>query len=238
MEEDYQTFSLCDDFRVYTSHHERKVELSDIEKQQIDGIWSEGLSKEGKWLFDGQILSANEWSESFLRGDFVPYREYFAETRQSSLFSKLRIRPVGITGYTYLDGKLLLGKRADNLAQFAGFHECAPSGGVDPSVCLPPSNIVDVRTLVLKELAEETGITSVSVKSVHPALLVIENDRSIEIIYLVELKGQLQDYQDLKPNREYSLFEWVGIDEALTDRVFSPMTKKILQVMASEVLNC
>jgi len=109
------------------------------------------------------------------------------------------VRPLGVKGVTFRIGKVLMGKRADFVAAYAGFWEFAPSGGAEPG--RSPTE------LIMAELREETGLVSAT-EPLPVAVLYDPLLRCWELVYRLTAS----DLDPTERTAEYSSLAWCELD--------------------------
>lgn len=187
--------------------------------REIEAIWE----KEG--CFDGKILTALEVNQTGLTGAFIPYRYFLASERSAEIKSALNIQAVAVTGMTRnKGGQWLLGQRSENVTQYPGYWELAPSGGIDEASM--SQGEVDFKEQLLRELKEETGIDKVG--CVVPKFLIQDQvsgmwELCLEVVVTKEPELSSREYQKLlwvdKENLPSG--ERVPLTRILLDRILS-----------------
>jgi len=86
-------------------------------------------------------------------------------------------RGLGVRGIIEQDGKVLLGKRAENVGRYPGLWECAPAGGL-------PVGAQPVHAL-LEELREETGLAASGGGASAVAVIFDDQARTWEIVFAI-----------------------------------------------------
>lgn len=125
-------------------------------QERVDDIWERG--KRATWLFDGVCLSLTSISASLLKGELVPYRAWYACTRDHSLFEKMPIFPLALSGRTIAEDRVLVGRRSPKVSTYAGRYECVPSGTFSQDA-MDSAGVVNVAQMVRTELEEEAGLS-------------------------------------------------------------------------------
>lgn len=161
--------------------------LSEAKKRLIDTIWDQEQKRKGGRLFNGMILSAQEYTEKKLTGFFVPYKYFLAQACDPSLKPSLKILPVSLSGLTFAGNALVVAKRASWVTQYPEQYELAPSGGVTE----PPfeKDSIDIKAQLLDELNEEVGIDRALVKKIKFFALVRDfQGDAVELVAEIEAK--------------------------------------------------
>lgn len=168
----------------------------------IDACWAAQKLRCGENLFDGTLFTVTHYSETHLSGRFIPYRWYMAWLYDPRVRAELPLCPLGVSGLTYTDDRVLLGKRASCVASFPNAYEFAPSGSVDTS-CLVGDQL-DLASLLLRELEEETAIPPQQVLHLQPfALVRHSSDGTIEACASIHVSDAALDSVHAEPT-EYS----------------------------------
>lgn len=142
----------------------------------IDQIWSEEqLSPAGRegGLFNGRIFRLNQFTADTMVGYFAHYKELVAQIRQPELFSSLSLTPLGVCGYLTCQGRLLLGKRGNQVTHYPGWWELAPSGGVDADF-VKPDNTIDIIAQFGQEFEEEIGLPVDTLTDLRQQALILD----------------------------------------------------------------
>lgn len=203
-------------------------------KTEVDACW-ENLKRHGTNLYDGLIFSANIFEKHRIIGCFIPYRYYVAWRRRPELRSKIPIKPLCVSGITHTYDEILIGKRAPHVHLFPNHYEFAPSGGVDKES--EKNGRIDYCDLVLRELNEETGLTSNTVDRLN-LFSVIEDiqEESLELCFDIAIKKR---FTNLLPSAEYSaLIPWKkeALNSFLTQQAndWVPFSKQLWQAWQKE----
>ncbi len=131
----------------------------EVDEHRIEEVWQEGKKALGKKLFDGVIASLFSYHENLLQVQFIQYRVFYAWKNDPALRKLLPIHPIGISGVTRSQGRLLVGRRTLGLANRAGLIELVPSGSIDAESRSSKNPMeIDIQELMLRELSEESGI--------------------------------------------------------------------------------
>lgn len=149
---------------------------------KVDALWNAQVRERGTAVFNGKIFSVKERTSSRITGIVLEYRLLAAQQRCPELFTSLQVRPLGVSGVIESPDGFIFGRRGSDLAILSGQWELAPSGGIDPDVCMH-NNHVDYLRQVQVELEEETGIDPDKVAELTPSVLV--EDRQTHVLDLV-----------------------------------------------------
>lgn len=146
--------------------------------QRVDAIWDRAVARRQETLFDGHLLSLEEWTPQRLTVRRAPYRLFWAGRQEPTLRSALGIRPLAVSGLVWSHGHLIWGRRGDRVTQEAGRWELAPSGGLDGQGA-SLGNGVDFGAQLWTEAHEELGIQAGELS--HPRPLVLVEDVASQV---------------------------------------------------------
>lgn len=204
--------------------------LSESQKSLIDTIWEQEQKRKSGRLFNGMILSAQEYSEKKLTGHFVPYKYFLAQTCDPSLKPALKILPVSLSALTIAGGSVVLAKRSSWVTQYPDHYELAPSGGVtEPAF---EKETIDIKGQIIDELNEEVGIDRTLVKKIKFFALIRDfQSEAVELIADIEaspysLQSSTGEYAQIMtiPLSELAAFVEVHRNE------FVPLSLAILKL--------
>lgn len=220
----YQTFMIDHNFRIEVVESADVIKLSDDDLKRVEAVWEQEKQLKGDRLFDGRLLCYIEHGGDYLRGAFISYKIYLAVLKDPTLRAALPIKALGISGITRSGPYTLWGKRASFVSGFAGFYECAPSGGLSHEMV--KGGNIRVEEPFIQELTEETGIQHRSIKNIQPLALVFDDDASLfEVIASIEVDSSLAKGK-LSPSDEYEELLWVSDSDQQT--FFNSHSGKIL----------
>lgn len=221
-------FPITTDIVVRLSNNEVRV-VPDECKNKIDEIW-EKEKREG--FFDGTVLCLKKYSEKELLCDLVSFKTFYASIRDRSLKKLLNIFPLGISGRTLFNNKILLGKRSESVAFYQGEKECVPSGSID-RLFVDKNQIVNLECGISTELTEESGIEASCVEKVIPRALYWDREGSVWDIHIdVYLKEDVKIENLVSSQGEYTHFQWVekkNISVSLLEECL-PLSRMLLQL--------
>lgn len=182
--------------------------ISEDDEKELTATWEHERRRCGDYLYNGKVFSALHFDANGMQGCWISYREALAGHRKPALAERLGILPVAVSGMVWAGEHLLVGQRAEHLAQFPGHWELAPSGGLDPESQRGPE--VDFRETLYKELQEETGILPEAIARLHPFAL-MRGQTALEICLEVQLHAA--EPFTVEPTAEYVQFIWVAKDK-------------------------
>lgn len=195
------------DFKVNINYEHPQSIISEANKIRIEEIWKNELIRTQGKLFNGELLSADNFDGKHLRGHFVEYKLYIAQTRDPSLMDELRITPICVCGYTTAGDFILIGKRADHVTDYQNYFELVPAGGIDPSAIVKDG--IDIIKQIKIELKEEAGIEAMMVRSIIPSFLIFyPGNRTYEICAKIELDPSVRNLV-LERDEEYTELMWI-----------------------------
>lgn len=196
---------LPPDFSVIVNHSFVQKGFDEETKHQIEDIWKKELIRTNGKLFNGKLLSAEEFDGKQMIAHFVEYKHYLAYSRDPSL--DICIRPLCVCGYTTSDENILFGLRADYVTDFPNYFELVPAGGLDPSSMV--NNKIDVIKQLRIELKEEAGIEESMIRSIVPTYLVEYYEPcTYEIVAKIELNASAKNWVGERDD-EYTELIWV-----------------------------
>ncbi len=141
---------------------------------EVDRRWA-ALCEQNPAFFDGRVshvlgVHRNGYGGASIYVADCAYRFYAV---QDEAFD-LGVRPLGVKGLATRDGRVLAGRRASEVAHYAGAWEFAPGGVVEPGE--RPGDVVQ------RELREETSL-SLSAPPVARAIVADPVVRSWEVVF-------------------------------------------------------
>ena len=196
---------------VIESLQERSVAPAEVQSQ-VDMIWLSEQTRRSQPMHDGGLFSLETRAEACWTGAFVPYRWFVAQLRAPELFEVLRVRPVAVSGVLSGPDGVVFGRRSAGGAQFPGWWELAPSGGLDRA-CRRADGTIDYIGKVVEELVEETGCPAARLTRIRPFAAVEDTTtRSVDIG--VELstdltRAELERHAQANASGEYDTIEIV-----------------------------
>lgn len=152
--------------------------LSSDLQAKVDALWEAEVRRRGTAVYDGCIFSVKDRTPDRITGVVVQYRLFAAQQRCPELFHTLEVRPLAVSGIVESPDGFIFGRRSDELAAAPGQWELAPSGGIDPEVCLFDQVVNYLRQFEI-ELEEETGIGASLVAGATPVVLVEDQDTHV-----------------------------------------------------------
>jgi HAD superfamily hydrolase (TIGR01509 family) len=202
---------ISDGFRVMASSE--PLSLGETERRRVDALWEEALCQRPH-LFDGTLFAVSGRDGDVLHGRFVAYRNYLAQRRDPSL--GLRMVPLGVSGLVVCAGQVAFARRTENTTQYPGRMELVPSGGIDAG-SLRADGTVDHRAQLVRELAEETGITEEDIIRIEPMALVRDRvDPVLDVASVIEVAATARASVEgaiTERSGEYRALRWVPVAE-------------------------
>lgn len=184
----FESFPIAPSFSIETTPLNEPLNLKESKKRLIETIWQHEQKRRNGKLHEGYILSASSFDSKKLIGNFAPYKHFLAEYVDPSLKADLNITPVSMSAITFSGENIIIGKRADWVAEYPMRFELAPSGGINNETLDEEGN-VDLKAQLIQELEDETGIPKSGVKKVKFFALIKDHLRgSIELVATIELK--------------------------------------------------
>lgn len=199
---------ITNDFHIRFDLNKTSFHLTEWQTSEVMRIWEE--QQKSKLLFDGLLFSVLSLEEGCLIGRWIDYKYMIAQRHSPGLQATLNVVPLGISGITTCADSVLMGKRADFLANYPGCYECAPSGGVDPSTI--NGNEVDLLALISKELEEEVGISRDDILEINLNYLCYDtNAHAYELVASINLDPKALEKATI--SEEYPEVFWLKKSE-------------------------
>lgn len=226
-----ESIPLTSDYSFLVIPEDPLLRLTKGELELIEKIWSEEEQREKRILFNGKLYSAIYVGPSRTVGRFVPYKFYIASLRAPELRERLAIYPVCITGRTFLNGSVLIGKRSMHVTQYPGCYELVPSGGIDDEAV--QQGKINVFLQFQIELKEEACIVPEQIK--HISLQSLEFDAgssTYEVCADIHVNAPQMETPMYK-SHEHEELQWIPINELSVflnqhDADFVPFARKLL----------
>ena len=188
---------------------------------EVERRWRE-LCRRNPAYFDGRLyhvlgVHRNGHGGAVLHVVDCAYRFFAVQDHEFDL----GVRPLGLKGVTIRERQLLMGRRAANVAAYAGLWEFAPSGGAEPGK--------SPAELIQEELIEETGLHS----GAEPIPIAVMLDAVLNCWEIV-FRLTVNDAAPQSRTAEYSMLEWRRADDLPTD--LSPIARQI-SALVPEMMN-
>jgi mutator protein MutT len=182
---------------------------------EVQWRW-DALRKRNPRYFDGRLyhvigVHRNGYGGAVLHVADCAYRFHAVQDEDFDL----GVRPLGVKGIVRRDGLVLLGRRAHDVAAYAGQWEFAPGGVVEPGD-------TPVQTVV-NELREETGLT-VKREPTPIAVLYDAVIRCWEIVFRIEPGAEGEP-----TTAEYADMHWCRPDDLPVD--LTPTARKMIPLV-------
>lgn len=186
-------------------HQQKKLSLETL--AHIEELWKNEIIRTKGKVFNGQLLSADDFDGIVLKGHFVEYKHYLAQARDPTLRDQLQIKPICVSGYTSAQEEILFGRRSEHVTDYQGFLELVPSGGID-SLAVKQDGI-DIHKQFQIELLEEAGIEASLILHITPIFLIRCTEVcSYEICAKIELEPSCRELL-VERDEEYKELIWV-----------------------------
>jgi len=205
--------------------------------ERISDLWEEEKESNGS-LFNGQIFSLYQREGAKLSGWFVEYRWWIAQRRDPTLFEKLQISPLAVSGLLRLGEGIVFGSRSLDMIQDPGFWELPPSGGIGYE-CRRPNNTIAPEHQIAIELEEELHISSDFIQSLVPFALVEDKTNNVYDIgfeIFLDITPEVLKFQfEQSNNSEYTDLRLISIKELAPfikeeKNKISPVTVELLKL--------
>lgn len=174
-----------------------EAQLSQEDLQLVEEVWTQETAN--RKLYNGTVYCIHSFEEGILRIQPMSYKTVMAIERHPDFGQRLQRWPLGVTGVTECDGKILMGKRSKNVAIRREYWETAPAGSLDDA---------NPEKQILEELLEETAIGQEHLTSLQAFAIAYDIEVGIkDLCYHIQLNPRaLKVYA---PNGEYSQLKWV-----------------------------
>jgi 8-oxo-dGTP pyrophosphatase MutT (NUDIX family) len=184
--------------------------------EEVERRWA-ALCRKNPAYFDGRLyhvlgVHRNGHGGASIHVMDCAYRYFAVQDREFDL----GVRPLGLKGVTIRDGQVLMGRRAANVAAYAGLWEFAPSGGAEPGKT--------TAELIQEELMEETGLSS----GAEPIPVAVMHDSVLKCWEIV-FRLTPGDASPRSRTAEYSELEWRRADNL--PEGLSPMARQIAALL-------
>jgi len=168
-------------------------------------------------IVNGTIVCVRAIDGGRIDACLAEYRLFVARERDKDVRRRLALRAIGVSGIVVLStGELLVARRGEDVTEYPGAWELAPSGSV-PASAVADDGRVDTLGSLLVELQEETGIERQSVATARPLGLVWDSSQDgFDVCYELRLAksvpfstlagAEYRDLQALAPAEATHLF--------------------------------
>ena len=146
---------------------------------EAERLWREAMHANEN-LFDGAILDVAEVSSSHISVRVISYRAFLTERMRG----EKNIKPLGVSGYVFAGGKLLLGVRPENVTQYSSYLEALPSGSVGWAGF---DSAIDPRSALFEEVEEEMGIAQQAIAVDDPILIYDKSAATFDLCFPIRL---------------------------------------------------
>lgn len=189
-------------------------------------------SDAAKGLTDGLVLRVVKQNDVFELSP-LPYRYFWTQRLDPDLFAT-PLQSLAVTGVTWCEERLLLGRRADWVLQDANCLELVPSGSAD-------AGGGDLFAQIDREMTEELGISTGAITA-HRLLGIVEDDANnvVEAVIETKLTGSFADVRQSHAgieHREYSELLALTASElaAAIDRGRDPISAVSMTIFAHAI---
>ncbi len=209
----FEVLSIAEDYRIEVC--EKKHSYSIPVQTEVERIWKKEKEARGDALYNGKLLSLLSMDATCLVGEVVDYKHFLAQHSDPSLFEKIKIVPVAVTGIVSVENKYLIGKRSKRVLTHQGLMEFVPSGGVEQGI-MQSGTLYPSQQLLL-ELFEETGMELTVVEAITPFAVIKQGIQGpVDICAHIRLNPQALQHAAF-PANEHLFFEWKTKEELYHD---------------------
>ncbi|MBS0959485.1 NUDIX hydrolase [Acetobacter thailandicus] len=142
--------------------------LSPEIQTEASHIWAKACEARPE-LFNGCVFSADHVSRTCITGHWTEYRLVLAQMKNPSLFSKLKLNPLAVTGLLRTPQGYVLGRRHPSSVYQGNFWQSPPAGSIEKREA---SDAVNLKEQLLAEAEEELGLPPDSIEVSSPRLIV------------------------------------------------------------------
>lgn len=200
--------------------------IADEENRRIETIWQSALKQ--KSLTDESVLyyqsHISQGNKLVVKAFWGSYRFFFARQIDPSL--DIPFVPLAVSGICVNDDDQVLIGRRRNVAEYLGYLEFVPSGGINS----PPAGgaTLDYRNQLIEEFVEETGLDIGSISFVKPLGLIKDfKNQVVDICCLIQVKTSLSTV--LQNTLEYEELSWIK-QSAVEAETFVPTSIALLDL--------
>lgn len=228
----YQRLKISPQFMLSVVKTRDNFKLSDDEKKRIDVFWEEAKEKQGS-LHDGKLLNFVSFNGIQLIGEFVDYKYYLVQKMHPNFKRLLNIHPISLSGFTFSDTKILVGRRSEKVSEYEGHLELVPSGGIEQS---EGEEKISLPQQIMRELTEEAGIKKS--RKIHPFELIFDRNTGLyEICIAIFLHDKIAK-EPLKPSEEYQDLLWFDhkeLKESVKNDKWVPLSAFLIENYHSKI---
>lgn len=180
-------------------------------KSKIDEIWDKEFQQRQGKLFNGTVLGIVEAGVDEILVERAEYKLVLARVRDASLAKAIDFKPLGTSGMTLSNGKVLIGQRSPYVSTSPHAYEMVPSGSVD---CSSEDLIVDLKKQLLLELDEEAEIASSYVEQTEGWTLIYDVETKMyEVVARIHVQPFFSSSPIHQSTGEYTSLLWLSSDE-------------------------
>ncbi|MEW6202664.1 MAG: hypothetical protein AB1546_11845 [bacterium] len=186
----------------------------------IEKIWREAVEESGGKLFNGLLLNfvglEKRRTGIEVRGSFVEYKHFIVQRRHPEL--ELGIKPIGVSGIIIFSDSgvenAVFAERGGDTTEYRGFLELVPSGGIDRE-CADENGIVDYKSKLLSEFAEETGLSNDCIMDISEFAIVLDTkDKVYDICCRISVDARKEIIiKKFRDSKEYKSPVFVPVSE-------------------------
>jgi len=176
--------------------------------RHIEDLWNGERQRRGSTLTNGCLFSVESVTETGMTVWPAQYKWWIAQRSDPSLRAILNLRPLAVTGVTWVSDEVVLARRARYTIQHADAWELAPSGSVSHE-CRNKDGMVVCEYQILSELGDELNVSPSDLAQAPKPIAVMENDADdvVDIVYDLRFRFGAQDLYNrfaVRSNDEYT----------------------------------
>ena len=211
--------------------------LSDDFLTAIDEVWE----SRPPYVFNGSIYIHQEThiypDYVEMVGVFTEYKFYYTQ----KALGQYGVVPISVSGTIWCEDHLILAKRSQQVTNYQGFYELAPSGTIDKPMA-GDDGMIDFRRKLREEFYEETTLSADVIQQITPFALVEDpSDPVIDVYCFLELEtskdallegiASTDEYDDPVAIPRHDVMQWFSDHQ---DRIIPPSRHVIEALFADD----
>jgi hypothetical protein len=190
--------AVAQDFEVVVEREPAR--RSDAREREVGRLWAEEVAAAGGApLADPTVLAYVHADRRRLAGRFVRRRDVLAGRRAPELFDGCPPVPVEACALVTTRGRVVLGRRAEQVASWPGRWELVPASALDGGFQDARSGRIDVAAHLLADLVEQTPLPRPARDAVRPfALMHDERERTWSLCVAMSLDLSTEAVEEIE----------------------------------------